>query len=79
MKTYIVDTRGNDKGFMAVEADSHYEAAKKAAARLWPRYRAVITVNRETGDGNGSGMFQAYTPLGQARSSIGQLMHVCEE
>lgn len=76
MSTYTIDTRSNEKGIFSVEAGSHYEAAKAAAVKMWPAHRRVITVNRETGDGTGSGMFQAYLPLGGQRSSHGNLFHV---
>lgn len=76
MSTYTIDTRSNGHGFIFLRADSHYEAAQAAAAKMWPAHRRVITVNRETGDGTGSGMFQAYLPLGGQRSSHGNLFHV---
>ncbi|GHH61143.1 hypothetical protein [[Pseudomonas] boreopolis] len=78
MSTYTIDTRSNEMGLFTVEAASHHEAASLAAAKIWPKYRTIITVNRETGDPHGSGMFQAYIPLGQQRSSHGNMFHVSE-
>lgn len=78
MATYRIDPRNNaDKGALMIEAESHADAAHKAAKK-W--FGPQVWANRETGDTNGSGVFQAFVTIstGEQSSSRGRNFHVME-
>ncbi|WP_368177984.1 hypothetical protein [Aeromonas sp. R7-1] len=83
MKQFQIDPRSNKKNgqeitMFYVDADDHQDAASKAAKKM---FGGKVFGKRNSGDANGSGMFQAYYHMGSNPSqsnSCGSLFHVME-
>lgn len=79
MATFKIDPRSNKKAggeleIFTIEADNHGLAAQIAANTIFKSKNLVAL--RQTGDANGSGMFQAYEKMGSMLNSRGNMFHV---